>query len=258
MDLGLSGKRALILGSSRGLGFGVACALAAEGADIVLCGRDAGRLEAAAANLGGRAGIERRIVDLAEAGSVAAFVQGLAAERIDILVNNTGGPPPGPVADVAADRWASSFQAMVLSLFSITGAVLPGMRERRWGRIVTIVSSGVVQPIPNLGISNALRASLVGWSKTLAAEVAAAGVTVNCVAPGRIQTERVDELDAAAAGRAGKSVAEIAAASRATIPLGRYGLPAEFGDVVAFLASERASYVTGSVIRVDGGLIRGV
>jgi len=143
-------------------------------------------------------------------------------------------------------------------VFKIAGLVLPGMRERGWGRILAIASSGVVQPIPNLVISNALRSSIVGWSKTLASEVAKDGVTVNLVLPGRIQTDRVEELDAANAKAQGRSVEDIAAAARAAIPAGRYGRVEEFADVVCFLASEQASYITGSMIRVDGGAVRSV
>jgi 3-oxoacyl-[acyl-carrier protein] reductase len=144
---------------------------------------------------------------------------------------------------------------MVLSVIAITDRVLPKMRERRWGRVITNTSSGIVAPIPNLGLSNALRMSLVGWSKTLAHEVARDGITANVIVPGRIATNRLKFLDETRAKREGRSVEEIVAESEASIPAGRYGRPEEYGDVVAFLASERAAYVTGSVIRVDGGMI---
>jgi 3-oxoacyl-[acyl-carrier protein] reductase len=177
---------------------------------------------------------------------------------IDILIANTGGPPARTALNVKPEEWMPQFQAMVVPIFTLASLVLPGMRERAWGRIVTIASSGVVQPIPNLVISNALRSSIVGWSKTLATEVAKDGITVNLVLPGRIQTDRVEELDAANAKAQGKSVDEIAEAARATIPAGRYGRVEEFADTVCFLASERASYITGSMIRVDGGAVRGI
>ena len=262
MDLGLKGRRALVLGSSRGLGEAVARALAAEGARVIVAGRDANRLSAVAGEIGAAGGeAGTMVIDLADRATVISALEALMSSgegAIDILVNNSGGPPPGPIADTASDLWSRSFEAMANSLFYITSRLLPGMRQRRFGRVINIVSSGVVQPIPNLGLSNAVRAAIVGWAKTLAAEVAADGVTVNSVLPGRIHTQRVDELDAAAAKRSGKTVEEIAAASRASIPLGRYGEPREFADVVAFLASDRASYVTGSLIRVDGGMIRAV
>lgn len=259
MDLGLAGRQAVIFGASRGLGLASAQALAAEGASVLLCGRSAERLAAAAAALrASGATAEHAVVDLADAASVAALGDRLAALPVAVLVNNTGGPPPGPVAAVSAEAWAKAFQPMVGAVFALTAAVLPGMRARQWGRIVNIVSSGVLQPIPNLGMSNALRAAITGWAKTLAAEVAAEGITVNSVAPGRIHTERVDELDQAAAARTQRSVDDVAAASRAAIPAGRYGRPEEFADAVAFLASARASYITGSILRVDGGMIRGI
>jgi 3-oxoacyl-[acyl-carrier protein] reductase len=147
---------------------------------------------------------------------------------------------------------------MVLSVIAITDRALPGMRERRWGRIITSTSSGVVAPIPNLGVSNALRLALVGWSKTLAREVGREGVTANVVLPGRIATDRIAFLDAAKAKRQARSIADVAAESVGTIPLGRYGTPEEYANVVAFLASERAAYLTGSVIRVDGGMIASI
>jgi 3-oxoacyl-[acyl-carrier protein] reductase len=260
MDLGLKGKRALVLSSSRGLGLGVAQSLAAEGAEVMMTARSAERLENAA-----------KAINAASAGRAHTFVGDLAGSvdaihraamdamgGIDILIANTGGPPARTALNVKPEEWMPQFQAMVVPIFTLASQVLPGMRERGWGRIVTIASSGVVQPIPNLVISNALRSSIVGWSKTLATEVAKDGITVNLVLPGRIQTDRVEELDAANAKAQGKAVDEIAEAARATIPAGRYGRVAEFADAVCFLASERASYITGSMIRVDGGAIRGI
>jgi len=160
--------------------------------------------------------------------------------------------------NVQPEEWTPQFEAMVVPVFRLAGLVLPGMRERGWGRILTIASMGVEQPIPNLVISNALRSAIRGWAKTLAAEVAKDGVTVNLVLPGRIDTDRVGELDAANAKAQGKTVEDVAAAARASIPAGRYGRVAEFADTVCFLASERASYITGSSIRVDGGAIRSI
>jgi 3-oxoacyl-[acyl-carrier protein] reductase len=260
MDLGLKGKRALVLSSSRGLGLGVAQSLAAEGAEVMMTARSAERLESAAKaiNDAGHGRAHTFVGDLA--GDVGAIHQAAmeAMGQVDILVANTGGPPARTALNVQPDEWLPQFQAMVLPVVTLAGLVLPGMRERGWGRVLTIASSGVVQPIPNLVISNALRSSIVGWSKTLANEVAKDGITVNVVLPGRIHTDRVDELDAANAKVQGKGVDEIATAARASIPAGRYGRVEEFADTVCFLASERASYITGSLIRVDGGAVRGI
>lgn len=260
MDLGLAGKRAIVLSSSRGLGRGVAEALAAEGAHVLMSARSGDRLKdaAAAINAKGPGKASTVIGDLKD--SVEAVHEAAVKELggVDILVANTGGPPARTALNVKPEEWTPQFESMVVPVFKLAGLVLPGMRERKWGRILTIASSGVVQPIPNLVMSNALRSSIVGWSKTLATEVAADGITVNMILPGRIETDRTGELDAANAKAQGKSVEDIAAAARAAIPAGRYGRVQEFADVAAFLVSERASYVTGSLIRVDGGAVRSV
>jgi 3-oxoacyl-[acyl-carrier protein] reductase len=255
MDLGIAGKRALVLGASRGLGRAIAAALAAEGAEVVLAARNRERLTEVAAALQGHC----ETVDLGDPESVERLTKAvLARGGVDILVNNTGGPPTGSILQVDAEVWRSWYQAMAISIFELTRHLLPPMKDKGWGRIVTVVSSGVEQPIANLGQSNAIRASIVAWAKSLANEVAAQGITVNCVVPGRIHTERVEEIDAANAKRQGVDVAAVAAQSRATIPLGRYGRPEEFAAVVAFLASVPAGYVTGSLVRVDGGLIKSI
>lgn len=254
MELNLKGRRAAVTGASRGLGRAVALALAAEGAQVTAIARNPDRL----AELGacGSGHIEVQVCDLGSAEGLAVLAPRLAA--VDILVLNSGGPPPGPIADVADSVWASQFDAMFLSFVRLTRAALPGMRQRRFGRILALVSSGVVQPLPNLGISNALRLAVVGWAKTLANEVAPDGITVNCIAPGRIATDRVAELDRARAKREGLEVGEVERQSRQTIPVGRYGQPEELAALAAFLCSERAGYVTGSILRVDGGMIRSV
>ncbi len=262
MDLGLAGKRALVMASSQGLGLGIATALAAEGCNVLLSGRTEDKLAAAAAAITakGAGKAEYVVADLTSAGAVDTLAS--AAETVlggvDILVTNTGGPPPGKMVDVDAAVLAAQFDPMVLSVIALTQRLMPGMRERKWGRVIVVASSGVIQPIPALGISNALRSALVGWSKSLSGDVASDGVTVNMLLPGRIHTERVDQLDAAASERSGKSLEETRAASRATIPAGRYGTVKEFGAVAAFLASEQASYVTGSLVRCDGGSIKSI
>ena len=261
MDLGLVGKRALVLSSSRGLGRGIAEAIASEGADVMMTARSEDKLAAAAGAINAR-GAGRAFHVAADLKASVERVHGEAVERlggpIDILVANTGGPPAGTALSVATDAWAPQFESLVLPVFKLAGLVLPGMRERGFGRILVVASSGIVQPIPNLVMSNALRATILGWAKTLATEVASDGVTVNLILPGRIETDRTVELDAANAERAGKTSDEIAAAARASIPANRYGDVREFADVACFLVSERASYVTGSTIRVDGGAIRSV
>lgn len=258
MDFGLEGKRALVLGSSQGLGFGIAKELNNEGVVVGLCGRDQAKLENSKSQLINSSQAHCFTVDLSSEASVAKLIEDAKETlgTIDILVNNCGGPPPGPIAGVETETWQAQFNTMAATIFNISSQLLPAMRENKWGRIINIASSGVIQPIPNLGISNAIRASIIGWAKTLATEVAADGVTVNTVLPGRIHTLRVDQLDEAAAKRQDISVEQAAANARATIPMQRYGEVEEFAAAATFLASERASYITGSVMRIDGGLIK--
>ena len=258
MDLGIKGKTALVTGAGAGLGRAIAAALAAEGVNVAIAARREAEL-AETASLVEAAGAKALplVWDLADLSVIEPNVARVEAELgpVDIFVGNTGGPPPHAAQGAPTELWMAQFQALVLSVIKTADRVVPGMRERKWGRVITAASSGVVAPIPNLALSNALRLSLVGWSKTLSREVGRDGVTVNIVAPGRIDTDRVRSLDAARAGREGRDAEEIAAESRAAIPVGRYGRPEEFAAAVAFLAGAPASYVTGSTLRVDGGLI---
>lgn len=258
MDLGIAGKVALVTAASSGLGRAMAVALAAEGAHVAVTGRDRDRLEETVETCSEHGVSAMALVwDLAEHGR-AAEIAGRVAEElgpVDILVNNTGGPPPTTAAGQDTGLWQEQYSSMVLPVIALTDAVLGGMRERGWGRIITSTSSGAIAPIPNLGISNTLRASLHSWSKTLAREVAPDGVTANIILPGRITTPRTDSLDRNRAEREGRPLAEVERESHAAIPARRYGEPEEYGAVAAFLSSRQASYVTGSTVRVDGGQI---
>jgi 3-oxoacyl-[acyl-carrier protein] reductase len=255
MDTGLQGRTAIVPGSSSGLGLAVARSLAAEGADVVLAGRRGELVQAQAAALPSAIGVE---VDLTDP-DAAALLVAEAEQRfgpVDVLVLNGGGPPPGTADTFSPEQFATAVDLLVQPHLRLVAAVLPGMRERGFGRIVAVGSTGVQQPINGLVASNAARGALAGYLKTLAGEVAADGVTVNMVLPGRIDTDRVAVLDRAVAERSGSSPEEQRALAEAAIPAGRYGTPDEFAAVVTFLASAAASYVTGEQVRCDGGMIR--
>lgn len=261
MDLGIGGKTALVLGAGGGLGGAIAKHLAAEGVKVACGDISLEQAESTVAAITSASGTAMAAAwDLADIEAIPGIVAsvGDTLGPIDILVNITGGPPPTPASGQDPAAWRKQFDAMVVSVLALTDAVLPGMRERKWGRIITSTSSGVIAPIPNLGLSNALRSTLVGWSKTLAREIGRDGVTANIIVPGRIATQRITFLDEQKAKREGRSVESVAAESTAAIALGRYGNPAEYADAVCFLASARAAYITGSVLRVDGGLIQSI
>jgi 3-oxoacyl-[acyl-carrier protein] reductase len=248
MELAIEGRVALVMGASRGIGRAIAAALAREGARVAIVSRSGERLEGAAAEIGGSAApFTADATDLDRLAALPAEVEG-ALGPVEILVTNSGGPPLGGALDHELDEWEAAYRALVLAPRLLAGAVVPGMRERRWGRIVNVGSSSTREPIPGLNLSNAHRMAAVGFLKTLAREVAADGITVNTVATGRFATERL------ASNYGSMEAAEEAA--REEVPARRLGRPEEYGDLVAFLCSERAAYLTGAVIPLDGGLLR--
>jgi 3-oxoacyl-[acyl-carrier protein] reductase len=248
MELGLEGRVALVMGASRGIGRGIGEVLAREGARVAVASRSADAIEATARDLGdGAAGFVADASDTDRMASLPVEVED-ALGPIEILVANTGGPPFGGALDHELDEWERAYRSLVLAPRILAGAVVPGMRERGWGRIVNVGSSSTREPIDGLNLSNSHRMAAVGLLKTLSREVAADGITVNTVATGRFATDRLldsaGSLDAAEEG------------ARAEVPAGRLGQPEEYGDLVAFLCSERAAYITGTVIPIDGGLLR--
>jgi 3-oxoacyl-[acyl-carrier protein] reductase len=256
MDTGLQGKTAIVPGSTSGLGEAVARSLAAEGANVVVAGRRGERARSVARELGSAVGVE---VDLADPDAPHTLVEAAREHfgEVDVLVLNSGGPPPGDAAAMDEESLRQALEVLLLRQRSLVDLVLPQMRESGWGRVVAIGSGGVQQPIVGLALSNVARAGLAAYLKSLAPVVAPDGVTVNMVLPGRIATDRLDVLDSAAAQTTGEDVAEVRRRSQAGIPAGRYGTPQEFAAVVTFLCSTAASYVTGEQVRCDGGMTAG-
>jgi 3-oxoacyl-[acyl-carrier protein] reductase len=248
MDLGIEGKVALVQGASKGIGRGVAAALAREGAAVAVSSRSADELEELAAELGN--GARAFPADSGDLDRMAGLPQEVADAMgpVEIVVTNTGGPPPGGALDNPREEWEAAYRTLVLSPRTLVEAALPAMRERGWGRLVNVASTSIREPIPQLALSNAHRMATVGLFKTLASEVADDGITVNTVATGRFATDRQ-------ADRFG-SMADAEKAARDEVPAGRLGTPDEYGDMVAFICSERAAYLTGTVIPLDGGMLR--
>ena len=262
MDLGIKGKTAIVCGSSRGLGRACAEALATEGVNLVLNARNAEDISRAAMEISGRFGVEAvpAAADLADPGATDILVHA-ALERfggIDILINNAGGPPPGVFLDLSDESWEKAFRLTLMSVVRMTRAALPYMFERKWGRIVNLVSLSVKQPIDGLLLSNSLRSAVIGMAKTLSREVAPKGVLVNNIATGSFDTERLRSIFRDRAVRSGLTPEGILAKEESAIPLGRIGRTEELAGLVTFLASERSSYITGATIPVDGGAYAGM
>lgn len=257
MDLGLRDKVALVTGATSGLGLASAKALAAEGASVAICGRrgDVAKREAEA--IGPRAiGLEG---DITDPDTPQRIVDETVARlgRVDILVGSTGGPTPGTALDTPPDAYDDALALLVKPMVRLSHLVVPAMREAGWGRIVFVTSTVVREPVPMLVLSDSVRMAVHGFAKTLAKQVASHGITVNCVLPGRIATDRVASLDQAAAAASGRSLEDVRTAGERSIPAGRYGDPAEFGAAVTFLCSTQAAYITGASLPVDGGATAG-
>jgi 3-oxoacyl-[acyl-carrier protein] reductase len=266
MDFGLKNRRALVMGGTKGLGRSIADALAEEGAAVTISGRDHGRLDEAAAALRktGAASATGVVADVASSEAMDRLAEAAVAAMggVDILVLNHGGPPQCTASEMTEAQLLEWFQHIVVSPIRIASKLLPPMRARGWGRIIVVGSTGMQQPIPNLALSNTLRASIWAWLKTMSGEVAKDGVTMNVLAPGTILTDRTNEAAAATARRRNigfeEALAERLSEAAAQIPAGRVGMPDEYRPMGAFLASDKAGYITGSMIRVDGGRIRGM
>lgn len=260
MDLGLSGRVAIVSAASTGLGFAVAQELSREGADVAICARTASDLQSAASTIQRVSGREifYQAVDVTDANAVAAFVA--AAEtrfgRIDICVTNSGGPPAKLFEETRNDDWQAAINLLLMSSVFFARETLPRMKKNKWGRLITITSYAVKQPVDGLLLSNSIRAAVTGMARTLANEYAAHGITVNNVCPGYTRTDRLGDLANAVSARTGAKPEEVFAGWERQIPAGRIGTPEEFAAVVTFLASERASYVNGTSIAIDGGIVR--
>lgn len=260
MDLGLAGKVAVVGGSSRGLGRAVAEELAAEGAAVVLCARTADAVHTAAQTIAASAGVPALGIacDLSREGEPERVIESAVAEfgKVDILVTNTGGPPAGPFEAHSPETWRNASAQLLESVVNMTRSALPGMRSGGWGRIINVTSIAVKQPVDDLILSNSLRAAVTGFARSLANEVAADGITVNNVMPGYTRTDRLRALAGRVAAARSIEDADVLSIWNDEIPMGRIAEPREFAALVAFLASERASYITGTSIPVDGGWIR--
>jgi 3-oxoacyl-[acyl-carrier protein] reductase len=262
MDFGLKGRVAVVAAASKGLGRAVAEELAKEGCEVAICARTAGDLERAAKEIGaanGRA-VFWRAVDVTNSEAVSAFIDAVDKKfgRIDICITNAGGPPAKKFADISLEEWRAAIDLTLLSNVFFAREVLPRMQRNHWGRLITITSISVKQPIDGLLLSNSLRAGVAGLAKTLANEYGADGITVNNVCPGYTLTARLEELFEKRAKDAGVTVAEIQKQSAAAVPIGRLSRPDEFAALVAFLCSERASSMNGTTIQVDGGFVKGL
>lgn len=256
MEFGLRGKRAIVMAASRGLGYASALGLAREGCKLIVCSRDQGRIEAAAAAITKETNAEVKalVADVSSASEAKRLVDAAVSAYggLEIVVHNAGGPPAGETLQMTEEQWQKAFEQNLLSFTRIVGAAAPEMKKAGYGRVITIASSSIKQPIPNLALSNALRAGVWGIAKTLSRELAPQGILVNVIAPGRIDTERIAELDQANATKSGKSIEDVRKASVGSIPLGRLGRPEELANLVVFLASQAGSYITGQAITVDG------